>query len=761
MVAAGAVPSVLPMGVYWPGEYLVPHPTIPGAIDWAQTAKALDDLAARSVTAIWLTHRSAAETAEFARLAARRGIQVVASIAQLAGEEPQVRNGDHAQLIARTMAAWGDAPRPLAWGLGDEPRTSYMNEMAAYVAAWRQYAPGEPLTAVVKHTDRAAAMGLGLDALTNNVYPFFSAGNPNAYAGRNWQAWLTHVDLQRQASAMPWMMGQAYQEPWGPIRFSSSGSIIYQPGSAPHWVMPTPEQVRWQALTAVARGAKGMFFFAYRVSPSPKLALLPGSSLPAVVRTPTDSGAPMGLVHMDGRPTPQLVAMGQAFGWIRRHRPTLAGLAYAPAADQPRNLLPDRTVASVLVDPASGARYLMVVSSFVASTAPGGGHSVTVQLGQEVNALVDLDRRVDQPITAIPGAVRTLVRLPVASAGLFALAEPLRLAAVAAGMGGELQPLDATPTPATGWIAVGDINGDGLGDEALGLADDGLAGSTYVRFGQPGVAPAAPAAAAELAAIAAGSGGFLLSGASAGDRSGSAVAAAGDINGDGLADLLIGAPGADPGGRSEAGISYLVFGRSSTAPLSLSSIAAGRGGFAILGEAAGDRSGSAVAGVGDATGDGLADLTIDAPGRGGRYRIQGGTTGAFLRTAVDTIGSAADNQLQGTAAAETLVGHTGNDTLVGGGGADGLRGGDGDDILAIDGSTLLALTSPLGAGGNTTQLAHIDGGAGLDAIRLEGSDLTFDLRALARPTGPALPGSSRLAGVEAIGLRGRGPNTLV
>ena len=67
------------------------------------------------------------------------------------------------------------------------------------------------------------------------------------------------------------------------------------------------------------------------------------------------------------------------------------------------------------------------------------------------------------------------------------------------------------------------------------------------------------AASLDLAALD-GTNGFRLDGIDADDRSGVSVAGAGDVNGDGIDDLIIGAPGADPGGRYYAGESYVVFG---------------------------------------------------------------------------------------------------------------------------------------------------------------------------------------------------------
>jgi hypothetical protein len=156
--------------------------------------------------------------------------------------------------------------------------------------------------------------------------------------------------------------------------------------------------------------------------------------------------------------------------------------------------------------------------------------------------------------------------------------------------------------------AAGDVNGDGFEDILIGAYGAGGVGFTYVVFGHAGSYPSAMS----LSALN-GTNGFRLDGFAGGGESGRAVAGAGDINGDGFDDILIGARRADPGGVVNAGESYLVFGKASfPSALALSSLN-GSNGFRLTGAAANDYSGTAVAGGGDFNKDGFDDILIGAP----------------------------------------------------------------------------------------------------------------------------------------------------
>ncbi|MEA3209164.1 MAG: hypothetical protein QOE70_2221 [Chthoniobacter sp.] len=158
-----------------------------------------------------------------------------------------------------------------------------------------------------------------------------------------------------------------------------------------------------------------------------------------------------------------------------------------------------------------------------------------------------------------------------------------------------------------------DVNGDGFSDVIIGAYGTDVsaldAGAAYVIFGRS--APfTSPVETASLTAA----DGFAILGVKAGDFAGHVVRDAGDINGDGFGDLLLGADHADPGGRANAGTAYVVFGASSfPATFPLSSLN-GTNGFSLGGGKAGDTLSSGLGRGGDLNGDGFSDLLFGASG---------------------------------------------------------------------------------------------------------------------------------------------------
>ncbi len=155
---------------------------------------------------------------------------------------------------------------------------------------------------------------------------------------------------------------------------------------------------------------------------------------------------------------------------------------------------------------------------------------------------------------------------------------------------------------------LGDIDGDGLSDFAVGdrLGPD-LRGVAYVRLSSQGVGDF------DAAQLLLGIGGFAVQGIDAEDQLGNAISGAGDFDGDGIEDLLLGAPGR-VFGKAEGGVAYLMFGGQLSPPPTLADLEAGIGGMVIVGDdTTFAQTGFAVQGIGDFNGDGRDDLVVSSP----------------------------------------------------------------------------------------------------------------------------------------------------
>ena len=295
----------------------------------------------------------------------------------------------------------------------------------------------------------------------------------------------------------------------------------------------------------------------------------------------------------------------------------------------------------------------------------------------------------------------------------------------------------------------GDVNGDGLDDVIVGApfsgSDGVLSGAGFVVFGKTDTS------AVKLSDIKSGifnandlnlngllddPSGFAVSGLTSDALLGHSVSDAGDVNGDGFDDLILGAYNSDPNG-SASGASFLIFGKVNGAEVDIQDIIGNSGGFAINGVSQNDQSGRSVSGAGDVNGDGFADLFIGAPlddpnsleSAGASFVFFGGN----LTRSVAQIGTTSADTISGTIEDEIIFAGAGDDTVAASPGIDRLSGGNGADIFIFspdDGTTtIIDFSQSEGDQVDVSAFGFPNHVAVMDAIIVSGSNnskLTLD-----------------------------------
>ncbi len=301
--------------------------------------------------------------------------------------------------------------------------------------------------------------------------------------------------------------------------------------------------------------------------------------------------------------------------------------------------------------------------------------------------------------------------------------------------------------------AGGDITGDGIDDLFIG-SPDSLTGDVFVVFGRDVAGGDSFTATVDVASLN-GANGFHIAGLRPGDDLGTSVDTAGDVNNDGVEDLVIGATRAPDNSDTIVDQAYIVFGQnvpggdSFAAEFDLSSLD-GSNGVRIDGIQKGDGLGFSVSGAGDVNGDGFDDVIVGTYATRKTFLLLGtdsfdaslplnsldGTNGVSVESDTLIMGISVDGagDVNGDGIADAIIGTYGNSPggvfdsgssfiIFGDDGSDQtITGTDGDDLLVggLGNDSFTGLTGDdrfvISAGDDTIT----DFTVGQDMIGLEG-----------------------------------------
>ena len=289
---------------------------------------------------------------------------------------------------------------------------------------------------------------------------------------------------------------------------------------------------------------------------------------------------------------------------------------------------------------------------------------------------------------------------------------------------------------------------------------DGKYGNSYVLFGGKNTGAVSFSTSKGNGSVSGANDGFAISTAQGSLQTAdySNAVGVGDVNGDGLADVLITTYGNTGSGSSAktqytkyTTDSYIVYGKADLKTVDPSAL--GKKGIIVPNNQA---DGSSSVGMVDVNGDGLADIYVNSYNTSGKLFYGGSSLGAE-----PTVKGSGD--VSGNANSNFIVGSNDNDTIYGKGGADIIYAGSGDDRIVLNADNLGYLSKEFqtaNAGGSAInegkgRLARIDGGNGHNTLAFEDDVTEVDLTKIDNAgTGfmKTAVGMSRIANIDHIDL---------
>ena len=362
---------------------------------------------------VWFVNISGGESLKkLLEVAEKNNIKVLANTALLSNFYHGISSLEAVDNIARQhVMQFSNYPALLGYVLKDEPYLQCLENCSYFYQVFKKYDKKRDSIAVVMNRQSPTFIKESkLPVICTDLYYFGSEGStqiPNGPAVSQFE-FTNNIRTLNRSSAMygktHWFMGQLFGNYWGKWYLTPDYKVVIEPGAYLHWRMPTPAEAKWQLWEALRNGSKGLFMYVMHGSApffTPPEKAAPGSYAAKryaaaekraqsagkwkgqkLTQTRIVTDYHDGWVYPNGKPTPQMTAMGEVF---RAVAPLKDFIINKKFADFPVFFTDDAKLNITTYEKNDTKRYGIAVNRNTAEN-----RTVTVYLPQNVIAVKDM-----------------------------------------------------------------------------------------------------------------------------------------------------------------------------------------------------------------------------------------------------------------------------------------------------------------------------------------------------------------------------------
>ncbi len=352
--------KVFPTGVFWPWERTQPNADFAGMELWDFVDYTMKSLKEHHCDTLWFVNIVPGDTArQVLQLAEKHGLKVMLNTHLLSYFYHGFNTfGEAEQLARRSVNEVGDSPALLGYVLKDEPLLYSLAQCSYFYRLMKKMDPKRDSAAIVMNRQSESfLMESDLPVICTDIYYFghdksTNIPNPPKNSQREFTRAIGGLNkVAARHGKNSWLMPQMFGDVWG-RHYLKDGKMVVEPGSYLHWRMPTDAETRWQIWEGVRLGSTGMLFYVLyppiplqdspdKIKPdtpeAKRLASMDKNAAAAakwkhqeLTKEQQEIDPGEGVMQPGGKPTPQMLVMGECFKTLRQNADWLAVRKRAP-----------------------------------------------------------------------------------------------------------------------------------------------------------------------------------------------------------------------------------------------------------------------------------------------------------------------------------------------------------------------------------------------------------------------------------------------